>query len=204
MSSPFGSRSPQRPSYAPIGDVAAVIRRLHELRTDRRCLARPQVRSGSGGFRCRSSKAGLRRCRFPARAARWARRTFPTLTFPLGYGVIHGDANVGNGARRRAGSAVLIDLDSFSIGPREWDLIQTALFADRLGWHTAEEYRTFVDVYGYDITRWESYSILADMREVVMTAWMSRKAVVTRRRGGGAEADRGHAHGGNRRDWGAY
>src|SRR5689334_1502578 len=38
--------------------------------------------------------------------------------------------------------AVLIDLDSVSIGPREWDLIQTALFADRLGWHTTEEYRT--------------------------------------------------------------
>jgi hypothetical protein len=43
------------------------------------------------------------------------------------------------------GQAVLIDFGSFSIGPREWDLIQTALFADRLGWHIAEEYRAFVE-----------------------------------------------------------
>ena len=101
---------------------------------------------------------------------------FPTLDFPLGVGVIHGDANVGNVLLDEHGQAVLIDLDSFSIGPREWDLIQTALFADRLGWHTEEEYRTFVEVYGYDITQWDGYETLADMREVAMTAWLSRKA----------------------------
>ena len=40
----------------------------------------------------------------------------------------------------------VFDLDSFAVGPREWDLVQTALFYDRLGWHTREEYRTFVEV----------------------------------------------------------
>ena len=79
-------------------------------------------------------------------------------------GVIHGDANVGNVLLDERGQAVLIDLDSFSMGPREWDLIQTALFYDRLGWHTEEEYRTFVEVYGYDIMQWDGYETLADMR----------------------------------------
>ncbi|MGH3568173.1 MAG: phosphotransferase family protein [Pseudonocardia sp.] len=74
------------------------------------------------------------------------------LPFALPRGHIHGDANVGNVICDDRGHAVLIDLDSFAIGAREWDLIQTALFFDRLGWHTEEEYREFVEVYGYDIT----------------------------------------------------
>jgi hypothetical protein len=103
------------------------------------------------------------------------------------------------------GHAVLIDLDSFSIGPREWDLIQTALFADRFGWHTAEDYRTFVEVYSYDITQRDGYETLADMREVVMTAWLGKKA--TTDEGAAAEVQKritAMRTGGSRRDWGAY
>jgi len=55
------------------------------------------------------------------------------------------------------GDPVLIDPDSFAAGPREWDLVQTALFYDRFGWHNAKEYRTFVDVYGFDIMDWSGY-----------------------------------------------
>lgn len=58
------------------------------------------------------------------------------------------------------GRPVLIDLDIFAAGPREWELIQTALFADRLGWRSAMEYRMFADVYGYDIISWAAYSDL--------------------------------------------
>jgi len=104
-----------------------------------------------------------------------------------------------------SGQAVLIDLDSFSIGPREWDLIQTALFADRLGWHTAEEYRSFVEVYGYDIMKWDGYETLADMREVAMTAWLAKKAATDEK--AAAEVHKritAMRTGGSRRDWGAY
>jgi aminoglycoside phosphotransferase (APT) family kinase protein len=48
-------------------------------------------------------------------------------------GVIHSDSNVGNVPIDDNEAAVLIDFDSFSRGPREWDLIQTAIFADRFG-----------------------------------------------------------------------
>lgn len=46
---------------------------------------------------------------------------------------------------------ILIDLDGFAIGPREWDLVLTAIYYDCFGWHTREEYEEFVRVYGFDV-----------------------------------------------------
>jgi aminoglycoside phosphotransferase (APT) family kinase protein len=135
----------------------------------------------------------------------WARDAFASMKFPLKRGVVHGDANVGNVLVDPHGEAVVIDLDSFSVGPREWDLIQTALFADRLGWHTAEEYRTFVEVYGYDVTAWDGYETLADMREIAMIAWLAKKAATDEK--AAAEVHKritAMRTGGSRRDWGAY
>jgi Ser/Thr protein kinase RdoA (MazF antagonist) len=80
------------------------------------------------------------------RAAELAEQ-YENLSLPLGYGPIHGDANVGNVILSSDGCPVLIDLDSFATGPRVGSGPK-ALFYDRFGWHTAQEYRTFVDVYG--------------------------------------------------------
>lgn len=135
----------------------------------------------------------------------WARAEFPTLPFALTPGVIHGDANVGNVLCDDDGTAVLIDLDSFSFGPREWDLIQTALFYDRLGWHSADEYAAFVEAYGYDIMQWDGYQTLADMREIAMTSWLSLKASGSER--AAEEAQRRISDirsGSERRNWGAH
>ncbi|MFJ7205241.1 phosphotransferase [Streptomyces sp. NPDC098789] len=41
--------------------------------------------------------------------------------------VLHGDAWVGNVAAAEDGTAYLLDLDSFTVGPREWDLTSTAV-----------------------------------------------------------------------------
>ena len=49
------------------------------------------------------------------------------LEFTLQRGVIHGDASVRNVLRDSHGNPVLIDLDGFAIGPREWDLVLIAL-----------------------------------------------------------------------------
>lgn len=192
--------------YAPITDVAVLIRRLHELEPpaaltlpelspfgepDDPLPDLPDVPAGDAAY-LRERYA-------------WARETFPRLPFALPRGVVHGDANVGNILVDEQGTAVLIDLDGFSIGPREWDLIQTAIFADRFGWHTPEEYRTFVEVYGYDITEWSGYSELADMREIAMTAWLGKKAheseATLREALKRIDAIR---TGASRSDWGAY
>jgi len=192
--------------YAPIDQVADLIRRLHELVAPP-SLDLPALRPFGRSDDPVPTFEGLQRedAGFLQERLVWARRTFPTMDFPLGSGVIHGDANVGNVLLDEHGQAVLIDLDSFSIGPREWDLIQTALFFDRLGWHTEEEYRTFVEVYGYDIMQWDGYENLADMREVAMTVWLSKKAADDP--GAAAEAHKrltAMRTGGSRRDWGAY
>lgn len=134
-----------------------------------------------------------------------ARRKWSELEFELPRGPVHGDANIGNVIRAEDGHAVLIDLDGFATGPREWDLIQTAMFYDRFGWHTREEYETFVDIYGYDLLEWSGYPALASIRERLMTIWLSQKA-------GDDERSTAEVHkriqdmrtGASRRDWAPY
>ena len=93
----------------------------------------------------------------------------------LPYGIIHVDANVGNVIRDRDGGAILIDLDSVSLGQREWDLVLTALYYERYGWHTREQYEAFVFHYGFDVMNWPGYPVLADLRELLMVAWLGGK-----------------------------
>ena len=192
--------------YAPISDVAELIRRLHDLTAPAE-LHLPELAPFAPAAEVFPLLGGLSESdrSFLCERIEWARAEFPRLPFALPAGVIHGDANVGNVLSDVDGRPVLIDLDSFATGPREWDLVQTALFYDRLGWHTEQEYRTFVEVYGYDLMQWVGYPALADMREIAMTTWLSRKA----RESAGAAAE---AHkridairtGASRRDWGAY
>ena len=98
------------------------------------------------------------------------------LEFVLPPGVIHGDASIGNVLRDRQGNPVVIDLDGFAIGPREWDVVLTAIYYDSFGWHTREEYETFVRVYGFDIMTWPGYPVLREIREFLMVTWVIQKA----------------------------
>ena len=193
-------------TYAPIADVARLLRDLHaEQPPETPELAEVQPFGRPGDPLPEFPDLDSADARFLSERYAWARLTFPTLPFVLPHGVIHGDANVGNVLQDADRSPVLIDLDSFALGPREWDLIQTALFYDRLGWHTESEYRTFVDVYGYDIMQWPAYPALADMREVAMTAWLARKAGDSSTTlAEAAKRVQDMRSGGRRRDWGAY
>lgn len=163
--------------YAPIDRVAEIIRQLHDLEAPASLRLPAKEPFAKLDMQLRvleevdhSSASFLRECSEDICAR------YQHLEFPLRPGVIHGDANVGNVILDRNNRPVLIDLDSFCVGPREWDLVQTALFYERFGWHTAEEYRTFVNVYGFDIMSWPGYKVLADYREVAMTLWLSGKA----------------------------
>jgi aminoglycoside phosphotransferase (APT) family kinase protein len=102
---------------------------------------------------------------------RWA-----ALEFVLPQGVIHGDANIGNVLRDTEGNPVVIDLDGFAIGPREWDLALTAIYYDSFGWHTRDDYKTFVRVYGFDIMQWPGYPTMRAVREFLMVTWVIQKA----------------------------
>lgn len=104
------------------------------------------------------------------------RARYALLQFALPIGVIHGDASVGNVIHDRDGRPVLIDLDGFAIGPREWDLVLTAVYYNSFGWHTAAEYKAFAEVYGFDVMHWPGYPVLRDVREFLMVTWLSQKA----------------------------
>ncbi|HEY2265853.1 MAG TPA: aminoglycoside phosphotransferase family protein [Streptosporangiaceae bacterium] len=104
------------------------------------------------------------------------REEYAGLEFVLPPGVIHGDAGVGNVLRDDDGNPVLIDLDGFAIGPREWDLALTAIYYDSFGWHTSEEYEDFARVYGFDIMRWPGYPVMRSAREFLMVTWLIQKA----------------------------
>jgi Ser/Thr protein kinase RdoA (MazF antagonist) len=168
--------------YATIAQVADVIARLHAL-TAPESLHLPELdpfanaedRIASSDW-LTSSDREFMESELAKLQAEYAR-----LTFALPRGVIHGDANIGNVLRDASGSPVVIDLDDFATGPREWDLIQTAIFYDRIGWHTQEEYETFVSVYGYDILQWPGYETLANIREFIMVTWIAQKAIEDKR-----------------------
>lgn len=83
--------------------------------------------------------------------------------------VVHGDAWVGNVVATEAGEVVFLDLERTSIGPPEWDLVHTAIKRSSFGWIGDDEYRAFAEEYGHDVTQWDGFELLRDIREFRMT-----------------------------------
>jgi Ser/Thr protein kinase RdoA (MazF antagonist) len=163
--------------YGNTAELGQILRRLHSLKAPTRLTLPPHDPFGKTRDRlARASELDDAERGFLSSRSEELAAVYQRLPWRLPPGPIHDDANVGNLLRDRDGRPVLSDLDGFCIGPREWDLIQTALFYDRLGWHTEQEYRDFVDAYGYDLMQWSGYETLADVREVVMTAWLASTA----------------------------
>ena len=100
------------------------------------------------------------------------------LEWPLGTGLIHGDAWAGNLLSSPGAApvgAVLGDWDWVSAGPREIDLIPT--------WHATARYgkpaswvSDFASRYGYDLARWEGFPVLMAMRDFVQLTGPIRRA----------------------------
>jgi aminoglycoside phosphotransferase (APT) family kinase protein len=141
------------PGLRPLPDAAAKIARLDGVAKDDRDLLQQK-------------------------AERLTRR-YDELVPALPAVPIHGDASVGNLLRDSAGRAVLADLDGFSVGPREWDLVLTAMYVELYGWHTVEDYRAFVTAYGYDVLEWDGYPLLSEIRELIMVLWLAGNAAVS-------------------------
>jgi aminoglycoside phosphotransferase (APT) family kinase protein len=87
-------------------------------------------------------------------------------------GVIHGQAEVGN-VLLRAGDPVFIDFERVAIGPREWDLIDTAVTVTRFGL-PEHHYRDFADAYGFDVRAWSSYQTYRALWELRAITWLMR------------------------------
>ncbi|MEV0150001.1 MULTISPECIES: aminoglycoside phosphotransferase family protein [unclassified Nonomuraea] len=94
----------------------------------------------------------------------------------LSASVVHGDAWIGNVVGTEDGRVVLLDLERCSVGPPEWDLVSTAVKAYTLAGISVEDYQAFVKVYGYDVTGWDGFEILRDIREFRMTCMAAQVA----------------------------
>jgi Ser/Thr protein kinase RdoA (MazF antagonist) len=168
--------------YATIAEVAEVIARLHALTTPESLHLPPLDPFAKADQRIADSQwldPGGRE--FLTGELARLRSEYSKLEFALPQGVIHGDANIGNVLHDSRGNPVVIDLDDFATGPREWDLIQTAIYYDHFGWHSRQEYETFTRAYGYDIMQWPGYPVLSEVREFILVTWIIQKAAENER-----------------------
>lgn len=92
----------------------------------------------------------------------------PQLNFPLPPALVHGDAHLGNVIPGPDGP-VLCDFDSTAFGPPEWDLTPLAVGQIRFG-HPRARYAEFAEAYGFDVTSWEGFDVLREIRELKLTA----------------------------------
>jgi Ser/Thr protein kinase RdoA (MazF antagonist) len=163
--------------YASLAEVAEVLAKLHQL-TAPADLHLPELSpfaNASHRIEANTWLSPQDRAFLTATLARM-RALYAGIEFTLPPGVIHGDASIGNVLRDSHGHPVVIDLDGFAVGPREWDLALTAIYYDSFGWHTSEEYQDFVRVYGLDIMTWPGYPAMRAVREFLMVTWVIQKA----------------------------
>ncbi|MGX1490334.1 phosphotransferase enzyme family protein [Streptomyces tendae] len=190
--------------YASTGEMGVLLRRLHELESPpfslpplqpfdkvAQRLERAAIREATRAF-LRSMADDL--------ATEYGR-----LEFALPAGHLHGDFNVGNVLHDAAGHPKVIDLDGFVTGPREWDLMQTAMYYDSFGWHSEAEYANFVAGYGFDVRKWSGYAVFRSIRELLMVTWLSQNAGTNPRAAEEVEKRvETLRSGGSRRDWAPF
>lgn len=194
----FWESASDKVEYGTTVELGALLRQLHALTPPFALPAHDPIGRAFG--RLRTFEGQYKG--FLADRCEALREDYARLTFELEPGVIHGDANVGNVIRDRLDRALLSDLDGFSIGPREWDLILTALYYEHYGWHTANEYRGLVDAYGFDVMAWSGYRVMRDVRELLMVVWLAEKSMSDETVGAElATRIRALKTGGSRRDW---
>jgi Ser/Thr protein kinase RdoA (MazF antagonist) len=164
--------------FASTPEIAAILARLHHLAPPAD-LHLPPLRPFAESIHRLDASTWLTPSdrTYVTATLKRLQHAYSALEFVLPQGPIHGDASVGNVLRGTDGNPVLIDLDGFATGPREWDLVLTAMYYDRFGWHTQQEYEDFTQVYGYDIRQWPGYPVLSEVREFLMVTWMIQKAV---------------------------
>ncbi|GHE81061.1 aminoglycoside phosphotransferase [Amycolatopsis deserti] len=91
--------------------------------------------------------------------------------------VLHGDAWQGNVAVPDDGRPILLDLEAFAIGPKQWDLVQIAVDYTDFARLTDADYKAFLTAYGdNDITETPEFRTFADIQELRWVAFAASKA----------------------------
>jgi aminoglycoside phosphotransferase (APT) family kinase protein len=104
------------------------------------------------------------------------KEAYERLPAGLPYAVVHGDAWQGNVAVTDDGSRILLDFEHISVGRPEWDLVPVA--ADYADFERVDEadYKAFAAAYGWDVTAWDGFRMLADTVELRWVCFALAKA----------------------------
>lgn len=149
-------------------DLALLLRRLHDLPAPHVALPRWEALTSLRG----ELDGGGKHAGLTDDEERWLRtevavvsHQLATTVWPLGIGLIHGDAWAGN-LLWDGDQPILGDWDGISLGPREIDLIPTWHAAARYG-RTPEWVDEFAAAYGHDLATNEAVDLLLRMRDLV-------------------------------------
>ncbi|WP_229877806.1 phosphotransferase [Streptomyces bluensis] len=104
--------------------------------------------------------------------SRWA----DGLPTGLSETAVHGDLWSGNLAVSDDGVVRLLDLERFSVGRPEWDLVSTAIKYTSFNMISQADYQAFTQTYGVDVTEWPGYPLLRDIRELRMMCYLAQLA----------------------------
>lgn len=179
----FWTYLPQPAHPVPAEALAGPLRALHGLR--------PSPKGGLGQFGLRRldalttiRKSLAETTKLPEEALHVLRSEadriegeLENVKYELPTGLLHGDPQHGNALHTDNG-VVLCDWDSAVFGPPEWDLVTVEVHCRRFGYGHAH-YRRFADNYGWDVTCWDGYPVLRDLRELRMITTNARKATYT-------------------------
>ena len=191
-------------TYASTREMGELLRQLHELEPPTFSLP-PLHPFDKVKKRLEQAVIPAGTHKYLATLAEELAAEYDRLRFVLPAGPLHGDFNIGNVLRDAAGHPKVIDLDGFVTGPREWDLMQTAMYYDSFGWHTKAEYVDFADSYGFDVREWSGYEVLRSVRELLMVTWLSQNAGTNSRAADEVEKRvETLRSGGSRRDWAPF
>ncbi|MFC4611510.1 phosphotransferase enzyme family protein [Streptomyces maoxianensis] len=191
-------------TYASTREMGELLRRLHDLEPPSFPL--PELRPfGRVEKRLARAEISTESRTYLSSRARELKAEFADLRFVLPPGHVHGDFNVGNVLHDASSRPKVIDLDDFMVGPREWDLMQTAMYYDSFGWHSESEYQDFADGYGFDVRTWSGYPVLRSVRELLMVTWLSQNAATNSKAASEVEKRvESLRSDGSRRDWAPF
>ena len=91
--------------------------------------------------------------------------------------VIHGDPSPANTMAGAHGGYV-VDLERCCIGPAEWDQATVAFQSDTLS-DSLSRWNEFRDAYGSDVTEWQGYTVIRDVRSFELCLFALRHAAIS-------------------------
>jgi len=157
-------------------DVAVLLRGLHSLDLPS-CVELPELAPFvrlAERIEAATSLASADREWLHTRLAE-LQAAYAELPRGIPWRLVHGDAWRGNVAATAHGP-VLLDFERCAYGPPEWDLVSTAVSHVTTGWLNAETWTTYCRTYGHDVTTWDGFEVLRDIRELRMTTMAAQIA----------------------------